>query len=180
MKEVELKLVAELMKNSRRSDRELAKAIGTTQPTVTRTRGRLEKAGIIREYTMIPDFQKLGYHLMAVVFSKLRALSPKELDELYAEARKIEKQNQHTFLMVMNGRGLGQDMVSVSFFRNYSEYARYLRTTREEAAQQLKAYLNLEEVEGFLINLDENAHYQPITFSRIAANMRKMKSENEE
>jgi DNA-binding Lrp family transcriptional regulator len=32
MKVIELKLVSELMKNSRRNDRELARAIGTSQP----------------------------------------------------------------------------------------------------------------------------------------------------
>ena len=37
LKDVELKLFSELMKNSRRSDRELAKVIGVSQPTVTRT-----------------------------------------------------------------------------------------------------------------------------------------------
>jgi DNA-binding Lrp family transcriptional regulator len=32
MKDVELKLISELMKDSRRSDRELAKAIGVSSP----------------------------------------------------------------------------------------------------------------------------------------------------
>jgi DNA-binding Lrp family transcriptional regulator len=40
------------MKNSRRSDRELALVLGISQPTVTRLRTRLEKEGIIKEYTM--------------------------------------------------------------------------------------------------------------------------------
>jgi len=43
MKEIELKLVSELMKNSRRSDRELSKVLGVSQPTVTRLRSRLKK-----------------------------------------------------------------------------------------------------------------------------------------
>jgi DNA-binding Lrp family transcriptional regulator len=58
MKDIERRLISELMKNSRRSDRELAKALGTSQPTITRTRGKLEREGIIKEYTMIPDFTK--------------------------------------------------------------------------------------------------------------------------
>ena len=36
VKDVELKLISELMKDSRRSDRELAKAIGVSQPTISR------------------------------------------------------------------------------------------------------------------------------------------------
>jgi len=64
MKDIELRLIAELMKDSRKSDRELAKVIGVSQPTITRIRTRLEKSGVIREYTIIPDFSQLGYTLM--------------------------------------------------------------------------------------------------------------------
>jgi len=59
MKNVEWKLISELMKDSRRSDRELAQAIGVSQPTVSRTIKKLEKEGYIKEYTIIPDFHKL-------------------------------------------------------------------------------------------------------------------------
>lgn len=64
LKAIELRLVSELMKNSRRSDRELARALGVSQPTVSRMISRLEKEGIIKEYTMIPDFKKLGYNIL--------------------------------------------------------------------------------------------------------------------
>jgi DNA-binding Lrp family transcriptional regulator len=70
MKNVELKLISELMKNSRRSYRELAKAVGVSQPTVSRTLKKLEKEGYIKEYTMIPDFLKLGYQIMGVTLIK--------------------------------------------------------------------------------------------------------------
>jgi DNA-binding Lrp family transcriptional regulator len=73
MKEVERKLISELMKNSRRSDRQLARAVGVSQPTVSRLIKKLEKQGYIREYTMIPDFAKLGYELMAITLAKMDA-----------------------------------------------------------------------------------------------------------
>ncbi|MCJ7633616.1 winged helix-turn-helix transcriptional regulator [Candidatus Bathyarchaeota archaeon] len=72
MKDVELKLIAELTKNSRRSDRELAKQLRVSQPTVTRIRNRLEKEGIIREYTIIPDFTRLGYQMASIAFAKMK------------------------------------------------------------------------------------------------------------
>jgi DNA-binding Lrp family transcriptional regulator len=53
VKDIELRLIAELMKNSRRSDRELTKIIGVSQPTVSRTIKRLDKEGYIKEYTAI-------------------------------------------------------------------------------------------------------------------------------
>jgi DNA-binding Lrp family transcriptional regulator len=53
MKKIELKLLPELLNDSRRSDRDLARSLGTSQPTVTRTRIRLEKEGYLKEYTVI-------------------------------------------------------------------------------------------------------------------------------
>ena len=52
VKDVELKLVSELMKNSRRSDRELARVLGLSQPTVGRMIKKLEKR---RNYTRVYD-----------------------------------------------------------------------------------------------------------------------------
>jgi len=69
LKAVELRLVAELLKNSRRSDRELAKALGVSQPTVSRTMKKLEEQGVIKEYTIVPDFSKLGFQIMGVSLS---------------------------------------------------------------------------------------------------------------
>ena len=67
------------MKNSHRSDRELAKASGISQPTVNRLIGRLQKKGVIKEYTMVPDFGKLGFNLMAIVMFRLKPISPRKL-----------------------------------------------------------------------------------------------------
>ena len=52
VKDVELKLVSELIKNSRRSDRELARVLGLSQPTVGRMIKKLEKR---RNYTRVYD-----------------------------------------------------------------------------------------------------------------------------
>ena len=60
IRDIELKILSELMKNARISDRELAKKIGVSQPTVSRIRSRLEKEGYIRGYTVLPNLRKLG------------------------------------------------------------------------------------------------------------------------
>ena len=79
MKDAELKVVVELMKNSRRSDRELARVIGMRHPTVARTRTGLEKQGIIKEYTMVPDYVPLGFQLMSITFMRLKEPISKKL-----------------------------------------------------------------------------------------------------
>ena len=71
LKRIELRLVAELMKNSRKSDRELAKILGISQPTVTRIRNKLEREGVIREYTAIPDGVIISLHRDYTSFQQL-------------------------------------------------------------------------------------------------------------
>jgi len=82
MKEKMKRLVSELLKDSKRSDRELAKILKTSQPTISRMRHTLVKEGIIREFTAIPDFAKLGYQIMAVTIAKAKAtLTPNEQEK---------------------------------------------------------------------------------------------------
>jgi DNA-binding Lrp family transcriptional regulator len=174
MKNIDLKLVSELMKNSRRSDRELAKVLGISQPTVTRTRTRLEKEGYIKEYTLIPDFKKLGYHIMAMIYLRLsHPLSPKEREEMFSGALQLHDEKPRSFLLAMDGIGLDQDIVLIALFRDFSEYAGYIQSTRIEMTGKLKSLLHPAGITSFLINLDDDTHFQPLTFSRVANNLRK-------
>ena len=59
LKGIDFKILSELLKNSKMSDRKLAKKIGVSQPTVTRRRAKLEK-DVIDCYTLIPEWEKLG------------------------------------------------------------------------------------------------------------------------
>ena len=175
MKDVELKLVSELMKNSRRSDRELAKATGVSQPTVSRTIKKLEQEGIIREYTMVPDFRKIGYKIMAVIFLKLGqhggTLSQKQLEDMFSKARKLEKNNPRPFLLVKTGIGLNRDMIVISMFHDFSEYAAYVQMIKSESADELSPFYDGSSIESFLIDLEAKTHYQPLTLLRLAINL---------
>ena len=59
MRAVELKVLVELMKNRRRSDRKLAKTVGVSQPAVSGIRMRLEMANMI-DYGEIPNLIQLA------------------------------------------------------------------------------------------------------------------------
>ena len=163
LKDIELKLIAELMKNSRRSDRELAKALRISQPTVSRIIKRLEKMGIIREYTMIPDFAKLGYKLMGVSFIKLEepqsALISSELEKAVIE---VEKNNPHASLMAVDGVGLQKDRMFITFYEDYSAYSSAMRLTKQ------LPHINIESVESFLVNLEDKNNYRILSMATIA------------
>jgi DNA-binding Lrp family transcriptional regulator len=171
VKDIELKLISELMKNGRKSDRELAKIIGVSQPTVTRTRSRLEKEGIIKEYTMIPDFAKLGFEIACINFIRFRKeLTEEEFKELRKYGKDLEKKNPGAFLLAMNGMSLGFNRVFVSFYRNYSSYIKDMNV--------VKAIPNVDShVESFIISLDDKFHFQPMTLSIIADYLLKTKEE---
>jgi DNA-binding Lrp family transcriptional regulator len=166
LKEAELKLVVELMKNSRRSDRELAKATGLSQPTVSRLRMKLEKGGYIKEYTMIPDFEKLGYEILAITFVKLgKNLEPEQIDE----ARRIAKEDleKTPFAVVMLERGLGlkYDGVIVAFYEDYVAYSKHMDILKQYS------FLETSEIESFLISLKDTVRYRPLTFKALAEHL---------
>jgi DNA-binding Lrp family transcriptional regulator len=58
---VDVQIIKLLSKNSRLTYKELAEKLKTTRQRVSRRLDKLEKMGIIKKYTLIPDFERLGY-----------------------------------------------------------------------------------------------------------------------
>jgi DNA-binding Lrp family transcriptional regulator len=163
MKDVELRLVSELMKNSRRSDRELAKALKVSQPTVSRTIKKLEKEGYIKEYTMIPDFNKLGYQIMAVTFVKRKKpLNEEEFKQIRKMAAELEKKNPLASPMVVNGTGLNKDTLFVALYENYAAYSTAMSLTRQVP------FMEMNEIDSFLVDLNDQSNYRLLSMAAIA------------
>jgi len=159
LKKTELRLIFELMKNSRRSDRTLAKALHVSQPTVSRMLARLWKEGIIKEYTMIPDLSKLGFTLLAVTLIKPRANLPAEAT---AEARtrtKRDLEQRKDIMMLERGIGMGSDGVILSVHKDYSEFL--------DMRKWLEEFLGSSDIQSFLVNLQDEARYRPLTLSLL-------------
>lgn len=166
MKDVELRLISELMKNSRRSDRELAKVLGVSQPTVSRTIKKLEKEGYIKEYTIIPDFSKLGYEIMGITSIALREQPQKEgFKEIRKMTAEVEKSHPHASLMAVNGIGPKKNTLFITFYENYSAYSEALKLTRQ------LPFANVDSIESFLVNLDDETNYRLLSMSAIAQHL---------
>lgn len=175
MKDVELRLVAELMKNSRRNDRELAKAIGASQPTVSRTIAKLEKEGVLKEYTVIPDFAKLGYQIMAFTFFNLRkSLTPAEVLEARKRAKDDMRAAPSEMVIFQRGLGLDHDDVVVSFHRDYSDYLEFRKLSERYA------FLDIGNTESFIVDLNDKVSYRSLTFANLAMNVLEQKKGNEQ
>lgn len=162
LKDLEVRIIAELMKNSRRSDRELAKAVGTSQPTVSRMIKRLEEEGVIKEYTMIPDFRQLGYEIMGVSFFGGGEPSKKEdRAELRKAAAEFESKNPHASLMAVNGVGLGKGRMFITLYRDYASYTKAMQSARSLPK------VEPESLESFLVDLNES-NYRLLSLKQVA------------
>ena len=165
LKDTETALVSELIKNSRRSDRELARAIGVSQPTVSRMVKRLEKEGVVNEYTMIPDFRKLGYNLCAFIFLKLKELPPEGVESAREAAKETLSHTPSVILLLERGIGLGRDAVMICLYKDYASYAEHRNIIREFP------FIVPSEVDSFLIDLNDEVHYRYLTFASVAKDL---------
>jgi len=165
MKETWSKLLVELLRNSRQSDREIARKLGVSQPTVSRTRSSLEKEGYIKEYTIIPNFSKFGYKIMAITFALSKTLDAETAKKARAFLIDGLEQAQTKFIMVERGIGLGFDAAIITFHRDYSSYVQFMKCLKQVNPAK---FVDVEKIGSFLIDLDDEVRYFPLSFSRLA------------
>ena len=160
MKEEKMtKLLRELLKDSRRSDRELARAIGASQPTVTRNRRLL--ADYIRSYTIVPEFEKIGYEILAITFAKAKTYEQEKVEEKLALAKKWVMDHTN-ILFASDGEGLGKDAAMVSVHKNYSKYADFMRDYTVRFADFVT------DVQSFVVSLKTGILMKPFDVKYIA------------
>jgi DNA-binding Lrp family transcriptional regulator len=143
MKETELRLLAELLKNSKKSDRELSKSLGVSQATVSRTRTKLERNGVIQEYTIMPDFAKLGFELFAITTGWFKV--PR--DEKTQEKAKAWMKKFPNILFSGRAQGMGKDAIIVSLHEDFTDYENFM-------AELKSAWIDaVEDYDSLLISL---------------------------
>jgi len=148
LKDLPQKLLRELLKNSKRSDRDLAKILKVSQPTITRIRHKLEKNGMIQDYTIVPNFRKMGFEILALTFVKMRPeiLTP----EIMEEARKYAATWPNAIFASSGAReGLGMTGMIMSFHQDYTDYHRKLNLLRVD----WKDFT--EDIQTFVVSIGE-------------------------
>jgi len=140
------KLIIELLRNSKTSDRNLAKKLGVSQPTITRTRRNLEREKLIRNYTVIPDWRKLGFEIFALTFVKM---DPKVMsEELIGKVKDYAAEFPNAFF-ASTGEGLGMTGVIMSLHKDYRNYSRKLAQFRQDWGQYMS------DITSFVMVTDE-------------------------
>jgi len=143
MKKREKEVLIHLLKNSKLSDREVAKKLKTSQSTVTRTRHKLEKR-FINSYTIVPNLSNLGVKLIAFTFASCPTPTP----DLMKKIRTFVD-GEPNVVFAGHGEGIGKTGFIVSFHNEFSDYTDFMRRAR------LKCAGFGETVESFIVSTDK-------------------------
>lgn len=136
---------------------------GRSQPTISRTIKKLEREGTIKEYTMIPDFRRLGFNLMSVSFVKYKEGTPaSDIAKMRNTARQLETERGLPYLLAMKGMGMNSDSILIMFHKDYSSYFT-LRRMMLGAGEG-----DVANFESFLIDVNDKEHFLPLTLSALA------------
>lgn len=161
MKDFELQLVSELVRNCRRSDNELARVLHVSQPTVTKIRARLEKQGLL-EYGASPNLAKLGYTIMAVVLGKRDY--EKHPEDVFQKAKSFVERHSN-MIFVSDGNGLNHDRITISIHKSYSDYSIFMQEMRAEVK-------DIMSLESFLIDLTTENVLRPFSLKQLADDLK--------
>lgn len=123
-------LLLEYLKDSSRSDRELAKILGVSQPTVSRMRTKLISDGVIDHFSAIPDLTKMGYEILAISFVRF-AMNNIEMLE---KGTKYWLQSNPEIIFSARCEGLGMDAVTLSLHKTYAEYKQFFSKNKFEGS----------------------------------------------
>jgi DNA-binding Lrp family transcriptional regulator len=140
------------------SDRQLAKNLKVSQPTITRRRAQLEKMGLL-DYTTILDIRKLGFEILAITFGRLKPEKPNHKE---AEPSEDFLSRHPEMILVSNGRGLSYDRVVLSVHRSYSDYSQFIT----ELTQEWGVYVG--HPESFIISLQSDKMLRDFTLRQLA------------
>ena len=157
MKDVMRQLLFELLKDSKKTDRQLAKILGVSQATVSRMRNRLVMEGMIREFTIIPNFVKLGYELLAVSVGRFKTPGTPERIE---RGKQWNKQHSNV-IFASRAQGMGKNAMTISLHKDYTDYDAFFQNLVSDWADAI------ENWESVLVSL-KGVIVKPLSFSYLA------------
>ena len=162
LRSLDFELLWELMKNSHRSDRQLAKILKTSQPTVTRKRAKLEKE-VIEGYTILPKWEKIGIEIIAFTFirSKVKYANYKERQVAIKKAREWLMKIPNV-LFSTAGEGMGWVGLTVSVHKSYSDYMEFKLKHDSELGDVL------DETQTFIADTNPVSIMKPFHFKYLA------------
>ncbi len=142
-----LEILYSLMVLGGKSDRAIAKILGINNATLSKRKRKLEQEGYIKEYTIIPDFHKIGKEILLFSFSTTTDLiSPQQVKE----AKELLQKHPEV-LCVLDGQDVkGTYWITISVHENYENYLNLCNNVKNECLS-LPHKLPHVETHSFLI-----------------------------
>ena len=163
LKPTDYRLLYELVKNPRLSDRQIARVLGSSQPTITKKRTAFEKNGLL-EYTAIPNFKKLGYEILAFTFGRWNL--QKYPNTRVEEMKKFIEEHPN-IIFISTGSGSGWDRIGVSVHKDYSDYLKTIQGYQNGWGKYFETF------SSFIVSLQSDNILRDITFKYVAELMKK-------
>ena len=167
LKKLDSEILSELMTNGRLGDREIAKRIGTSQPTVSRRRKKLEDEGLL-EYFAVPTLGKIGYQIIAlhfVLWSEAGYQSLKAQEDFMKRVDGFLSAHPN-IIFASSGNGLGMTRLAIAIHRDYADYTSF----RRHLAAEWGIYI--ERLESFIISTESDRVLRSFTFKHFGQYMR--------
>lgn len=157
LKAIDYEIISELVKNSRLSDRQLAKKLGTSQPTVTRRRTELEKEKLL-DYTAVPDLTKLGFEILAFTFGKWNFT---ECRDTRVDEMKKWIDSQSGVVFYSTGLGMGSDGMGMSVHKDYADYSRAMQDFKNKFGDCYEVF------SSFIVSLKNDNMLRSFSFKSL-------------
>ncbi|UXD21734.1 AsnC family transcriptional regulator [Ignicoccus pacificus DSM 13166] len=87
--ELDFRILSELMKDARKSIREIAKAVGASPATVHSRMKKLMKEGVIKGFVPIVDSAKVGYPITAIIMLSVSGDKLRKLEDDLSEMNNV-------------------------------------------------------------------------------------------
>lgn len=162
LKPLDYKILSELLKDANVSDRQLARKLGKSQPTITRRRGKLEKS-LIEGYTIVPRLKEMGFEIIALTFiaGKREELTRGKFEQAQEKARHWHSKRPNV-IFAGSGQGMGWTGVVVSLHTSYSDYVRFKNEHDDEFGEILA------DTQSFLVDLNPKTTLKPFHVKYLA------------
>jgi hypothetical protein len=119
--------------------------------------GAMLEKGELLDYTAIPNFEKLGFEIMAFTFAS--GSHNEKVDELISKSPNL--------IFVSSGRGLGMNRAFISLHKDYSDYAKFVRELESKWGK------HPAKLDNFIISLKSDNIPRQVSFKHLADHLKK-------
>lgn len=161
--QADLKVLFALMAMSGKSDREIAKTLKMSNSSLSRKRKKLEKAGYIKDYMVMPDFSKMGLNVIVFSFCSTSDLVPPENQKYVKE---LVKNLPELLCLFEDHDAQGTNWFGVTVHKDYDEFVDLFRKVMEDLTTLNPQYMPRVESKRLVFHTNK-PHPKPFSLRQL-------------